>query len=71
MVLFMCSLHRGLQSKSHSYVIQLEVDKALHLLPGLPPAGNCSCLSDEPGALLRFLVEQGEEEETEIVLGNW
>lgn len=43
----------------------LELDKALCLLLGLPPAGHCSCLSGEPMALLRFLVEQGEEEETE------
>lgn len=26
---------------------ELEVDKDLHLIPGLPPSGNCSCLSGE------------------------
>lgn len=47
---------------------ELELDKALHLPPGLPPAGHCSCLSGEPLALLCFLVEQKEEETEKLYL---
>lgn len=47
---------------------ELELDKALRLLPGLLPADNCSCLSGEPVALLSFLVEQREKETEKLYL---